>query len=263
MATIIYWQDDETGQTESVQFDAVQSESHEDTLAITEHPVEQGANITDHARELPARFSVEGYVSTIPNAALDDDAVLELIVLNVPTMADPGTKIIQLDVPGSPLQPSLTGLLQAGAAAVTSALTGGPNHRATVRGDIRRQVLPLRAQVLKQSTPRNRVRDVYDALLKAQSRKLLCTVATRFREHFDMLIERVAAPRTVEDGSKVLFQLDLKRIRIAASETVESPRPAEVRGQLTKSAGSQAVKTAPDPEPRRSLLRSGILSLGG
>lgn len=34
--------------------DAVLEERHEDTLVITEHPVEQGAVITDHAYKMPA-----------------------------------------------------------------------------------------------------------------------------------------------------------------------------------------------------------------
>jgi hypothetical protein len=257
--TTLYWQDDDTGATEFVAFDAVMTEGHEDVMTITEHPVEQGANVTDHAREEPTRLTVEGFVSGMPTLA-DDDARFESVPLTVETMADPGTKTIQLDVPGAPIQPSVSGLLQAGIGAISNAITGGPNHKATVRGDPRRTTVARRAQMLRQSSPRNRVRHVYDLLLKAQSRKLLVTAQTGVREHFDMLIERVAAPRTTADGTGAKFQVDLKRIRVAASETVQSPQPAELRGQLTKKAGSQTVKNAADPEPRRSILKSAVSS---
>ena len=91
---------------------------------------------------------------------------------------------------------------------------------------------------------RNRIRDVYDLLLKAQSRRLLVSVQARYREHFDMLIERVAQPRAVEDGSSARFQIDLKRIRVSDSQTVAAPKPAETRGAGSKNKGSQATKPA-------------------
>lgn len=257
----LYWQDDETGETESVTLDATQTETHEDALTITDHPVEVGANIVDHAREEPTRLTVEGFVSGMPTLA-DDDANFESVPLTVETMADPGTKTIQLDVPGAPIQPSVSGLLQAGIGAISNAITGGPNHKATVRGDPRRTTVARRAQMLRQSSPRNRVRDVYDLLLKAQSRRLFVTVQTTMREHFDMLIERIAVPRTTEDGTGSKFQVDLRRVRVAASETVQSPKPAEARGTLTKNKGSQAAKNAKNPE-LRSTLRSGVIAVFG
>src|SRR5574344_2345239 len=44
-------------------FDAVIEESHEDGLEITEHPVEQGAAISDHAFVKPMRVTVRAGVS--------------------------------------------------------------------------------------------------------------------------------------------------------------------------------------------------------
>lgn len=41
-----------------ITFDAVIEESHEDTLEITEHPVEHGASMSDHAFRTPARVSI-------------------------------------------------------------------------------------------------------------------------------------------------------------------------------------------------------------
>lgn len=40
-------------------FDVVVSEEHEDTLAITSHPVEQGAAISDHAYRKPATVTIK------------------------------------------------------------------------------------------------------------------------------------------------------------------------------------------------------------
>ena len=40
-------------------FDAVLREDHTETVKVTEHPVQTGANISDHAYNLPARLTME------------------------------------------------------------------------------------------------------------------------------------------------------------------------------------------------------------
>ena len=81
--TTLFWQDPDSGETEILAFDAVVSLSPEDSVTITDHPVEQGSNITDHARDEPERLSIEGIVSTVPNVAVDDDAELSSLDLEV------------------------------------------------------------------------------------------------------------------------------------------------------------------------------------
>lgn len=46
-----------------IQFDVTLDESHEDGLEITEHPVEHGANINDHAYLKPASVAIRAGVS--------------------------------------------------------------------------------------------------------------------------------------------------------------------------------------------------------
>ena len=43
--------------------DVIIEESHEDSLEITSHPVEQGANISDHAFKKPKTLTIRGGVS--------------------------------------------------------------------------------------------------------------------------------------------------------------------------------------------------------
>lgn len=49
-----------------VQLDATVNEAHERSAAVTQHPVEQGVNITDHVRPEPATISIDGVVSGTP-----------------------------------------------------------------------------------------------------------------------------------------------------------------------------------------------------
>lgn len=49
-----------------VQMDATLSEVHTSEADVTEHPVEEGANITDHIRRLPEAVEINGIVSNTP-----------------------------------------------------------------------------------------------------------------------------------------------------------------------------------------------------
>ena len=78
-------------------FDVVVSEEHEDTLTIAKHPVEQGANISDHAYRNPCKVVIRGassestyglpvwdpYNATLYNALLEQELSFdELSVLS-------------------------------------------------------------------------------------------------------------------------------------------------------------------------------------
>lgn len=61
MATIIVFADDT-----SLRLDAALSQGHERSAEITQHPVEQGADVTDHVRGKPHGLSVQGFIARFP-----------------------------------------------------------------------------------------------------------------------------------------------------------------------------------------------------
>jgi hypothetical protein len=52
----------------AIEFDVVVSEAHDAEVEVTEHPVEQGANITDHARVKAEAVTLDALVSNTPLA---------------------------------------------------------------------------------------------------------------------------------------------------------------------------------------------------
>lgn len=59
--------------------DVTMREDHEDELAITDNPVEQGASITDHSFKIPARLTVEvGYSNSSQNSGGDPNYVQDM-----------------------------------------------------------------------------------------------------------------------------------------------------------------------------------------
>jgi hypothetical protein len=55
---------------DSLVVDCTISESHEASVTVTKHPVEDGAKITDHARPEPVTLTIEGMVSNTPIASV-------------------------------------------------------------------------------------------------------------------------------------------------------------------------------------------------
>ena len=49
-----------------LEFDASISETHSDELEVSDHPVEEGSDITDHVRLLPNMFEMTGIVTNTP-----------------------------------------------------------------------------------------------------------------------------------------------------------------------------------------------------
>lgn len=235
--TTLYWQD-LSGQTVSVRLDVITSESHEDTVTISDHPVEEGVVITDHARDEPSALYVEGCVSNVPMPG-QQGVSSGSIPLSVDYGAPRGTTSITLDVPTPPVPLNPAGAVRAGIGALGRAISGKP--KATVWGKWRSANAKLRASVIQHSGPKNRPKEVYDLLLSAVAQKALITVQTALREYTDMQITRLAPARSVEGGTKVVFQIDLRKIRIASSETVQAPVPIEARGAAKVNAGAQAA----------------------
>jgi len=53
-------------QIATIEVDVAITESHETDCDVTENPVEDGANITDHVQVKPAKLTIEGLVSDTP-----------------------------------------------------------------------------------------------------------------------------------------------------------------------------------------------------
>ncbi len=75
------------GNTLSLRFDAVSTETNEALMQITDHPVEVGANVVDNARAMPITITIEGYVSNAPmvsNPGMDGVLAVQSVPLDLP-----------------------------------------------------------------------------------------------------------------------------------------------------------------------------------
>jgi hypothetical protein len=255
----MYWTDPVSGLTNGVDFDVVLSETHENELTLTSHPVETGAAMTDHATEEPDLLTLECFMGDVANPRTDDDVSQQLVDVSVPGFSDPGTEQITLNIPRPPLSFSPTLLVRAGIGALVDAIAGAP--QGTFRGKARAATQAFSVVLAQQTAPRDRVRDVYETLLDAQQKRALITVQARLREHSDMILTRLPAAQNDDTGNGAQFDIELKRIRVADTETVRAPQPAEKRGQTSKSGGSQHAGADPKAPAKEAVFQSTLLQI--
>ena len=259
--TTLLWTDADSGEGLLLTFDATTSETKDDSTDITDHPVEDGSDVTDNARDSPALLTIEAIVSETPNRQLDDDVSLADVELTIHDRESGGTTTFALDIPSPPVQFSESVLIQAGIGALKGALFGAP--KATAIAPTKERTRTLTASAFQQDSDRNRARDVYDKLLLLRSQHVtLDLIQTAYRDYTDMMVARVSQPRASGDGRSAKFQIDFKQITIATSQTVAAPKPAVTRGNTTQSKGSQGTKPADKAAAHESVAHVMLDSLG-
>ena len=216
MSTVVTWTDD-AGAVVSLELDVDLQESHDLSSEITEHPVEEGADVTDHVRPRLRRVSIEGYVSDTP--MLGNPGVAELAEF----------VSLELQIPEKPRQLSLSAGLQAGVGAVKEAVFG--------------PTPPIKVTMLTLDDFKSRKRAVYDALEDARLNARLCRVITSLHEYDNMLIEQVTPSRTPDSGNGATFAFTTKEIIRVSSDVTVAPEPAELSGAVKVPAGAKNAKT--------------------
>lgn len=210
-ALVLSWKN-ASGALETVRFDAVTTESHEGSMNVTDHAVEIGANVVDHAREMPDILTIEGFVSSKPLSS------------NAPGLLAEAP--FDLKLPKKDVQISVT--------AITGAidnLLSPPPSQATV-------------QQASGSFP-TRVRDMFEKLTAARRARVLITAISAIDQVDSMLLTRVTVPRTHADGTGATFHLELRKIRLVSSESADAPDPVEKRAEIEANKGSQGKKELP------------------
>ena len=218
MSFIMLWKDQVSGQASFVSFDVVSEESIASVMAITEHPVEEGANVVDHARPQNIKINVEGYVSNKPlysNTGVEKLSSYQGVDLTVP-LPKRGLRPARrkLDLPTPPLKPNVAALVGAGIDAIKGAITGGTFIDLAPEDKPDASAIKVTALQPDGEFP-DRARAMWETLYFVQQARQLVSVSIKLALIDNMLIESLEGPRTIEDGSGASFRLSLTQIRIA------------------------------------------------
>jgi hypothetical protein len=217
--------------------DVTISEEWEQGAEVTEHPVEQGANVADHVRVALPKVTLEVFATNEPTAPGNNFAAMQLVGL-------PMTANVWMS---NSLLRGLT-LAAGGALAAAAGAAGGSNASAAVSlaGLAAASFVPPGQAV---ATPM--VASVYQfpggaddfvlltiqLLLSLKNTAQLITVNGSKQSEDNMVIEDFTYTRGEDEGTGATITLGLKQIRIVQTQTVSPPLPAIPRAAGQTNAG--------------------------
>jgi len=215
-------------------FDVTINEQHESKLEITEHPVEQGPDITDNARRTLDRFSCEVFVSNSPIADLNNFGGNQKKI-NLDNPAYRNGQPAKYDPPFAPTPGAVFGAVENAISSVADAIFGKDTSAPA-------------ADVLAFDTPFDAVVYSHQLLTWLQDYAKLVTVYTSADIYQNMLLEVQQLRREREDGDGGRYRLTFKQIRTVSLAFTDAPTPKDPRGEAPVDKGAKGTKDAPPAE---------------
>ena len=212
-------------------FDAITNEVPAYESDVTEVPVEEGPEVTDHIQLKNPRLKLQGNVSQTPLT----------------------------------LQQTVAAVVASGVSLATSsqfrenALNSGVQNLAGVAG----------ASLLGNAAGGDLTQGLADALaraalLDAWQRRARFNVITKRQQFNDMVIQKMSFPRDSNTGDQIVFDLDLKNIKVVSPLTVQLDTVSEDvvtsatgnadLGQQSKSAFDATTEAAADKTFAKSVF---------
>jgi hypothetical protein len=271
-------------QIASIWIDVSIREQHNSSAEVTRHPVEEGADVSDHVRLQADQLQIEGLVSNQP---------IELPGSHAQGVtADESGSLLQLDgmlakgttsttIEGEPT-PGLLGLVPGVDQALALLRVVGLDPRSKRQLEmVLPQMVPSRRTMqsvaLRFSREFDRVSAVHAALRAAFVARQPVQVITSLRVYEAMVMTDLTINRDASTAGALRFGTTVEEIRIVKSITglVGAPDPVNVRAKPSLDSGNQNTVQEPLPDSARdrvsaihqllpavSKLVSGFLGVG-
>lgn len=212
----------------SIQFDILLSESHSLESQVTEHPIETGAVVSDHIRELPRKGSLSGLVTNFPlktTATLPTEFLEKIAALGNQNYLDSFVSQYSTRRPG-----------------------------------------PTAADYEALQRPKNRAFDAWTMFKTLMAAKAPVVISTGLEKYYDAVVTKVLADREPKSGDAQEFRVEFQQIKVVtltevALTTVTKPlnlstatnRQASPKASKGKTGG----KEKPSPKPGTLIVKNG------
>jgi hypothetical protein len=245
MITLLYT--DKSGKLQTLDFDATLRELHTGTAQATEHPVESGADITDHVRPDRARLSADLFVTNTPIGKV----AASLGGANIPLQLEGTTRVMtsSAKVSGGGSFPIRVPGMRTAAAPISVTPAVREDKSYVVSGNVLQ--FPVRF---------DRVTDVWATLDGLRRSSSLVQVLSSLRTYDNMAISSLSTPVTVDDA--VTIAVEFTEIFVAESQTIDAPLPKEKRATKVKPQGPKATyELEPQQESRAHVGFDKVMAL--
>lgn len=208
-----------------LEFDVLTDEAHTRAATATSHPVEDGANISDHIRSEPASIVFRAVVSNKPIRNIRNDT----------------------SVSGSQQSVSLRTKTSSRKLNNVFVLPGPIVRRAELSAQ---SDTTTRVSVFAFASEFDRVTAVYDELTRLLNTGTLCSVVTSLKTLDSMALVGVEVARDAARGQSLDARLTFSAIRVVSTSTVVVPQSVRSRNR-----GGQSTRD-PDPAEEATATRT-------
>lgn len=227
------------GENKFLRFDLVLSETHKLTATATEHPVEKGANVTDHIRSELDAIDLSVFVTNTP---IHNENLLKVFG---DTRGSVQSSSLEVELYEAPLEPTPGSLFNAVGGALSTLLEGKKEYNSLT---------------LKFPTEFNSVSETLKILREVKETGQLVNIITPMWDYSNMALLSIDLPRTPGDGDAGKFSLSFKALRIVSTKQVANPIPTEPRGKQAVSKGAKG----PNPATKtKSVAKAAIDAVVG
>lgn len=211
-----------------IELDAIVSEGHELPSEATEHPVEEGVDITDHVRRKLVTLEIQGVVTSTPIVKTPDPATTaarEAVAKAV--------KAFEAELRGNAILNAIP--------IVGGVVAGGLNTKIREKAQSGRMMIEADGENPNQGRPSA----VWAELKRLWTEAQRVTVATTLGDYPSMVITNV---RTGGGVDSIEVSISLRELRVVSTEATEIPpellKPKDMGNQATKPAPAQAGAAA-------------------
>jgi hypothetical protein len=219
------------GPSQIIWFDATNVEGHGLSAEVTEHPVEDGPDITDHIRPQQDTFTMTAFVTNHPHHTVDQILAKLPRQANLVWGAQEGSiKPLSIQYTTAPFVPGLSNAINA----VGNALASGQG----IQGQ-----KTFITQTLQFDNQFDNVSEVYEALKALKDDATLVEVVTSIRSYENMIVKDVKMERDSQTGDGARFVIEFKEIRVVTTATVPAPKEVSAQAKVDKGVkGSKPVQ---------------------
>ena len=237
-------------------FDVVLTESPSFPTEITEHVVEDGADITDHVRVGLKSVALEVFVTNEPLNNLPQFGV-DYSTSSSGPFSIPSPSGQPLLIPGQPLLQGKEWVTLPLGVPIIGALYAheGPTLIAPDVGLGPSAPVQVNPNILTFPTQFDAVQGTHDLLDKLRTDVQLISIYGTKAIYDNMVIEHFSMTRSSETGSGATFSIQLKEIRKVASAIVTLPTPAKPRGSPPIAKGSQSTEPIKAGQKAKSVAK--------
>ena len=181
-------------------------ERHIDELEVTDHPVQQGAMISDHAFKRPA------------------EVTLHLGWSNSPTPV------------GGLLNPAISANLAIATGASLNGTVAGATNLYSLGSGVMGLQTALNGQALDQ------ISDIYQSLLQLQVERALFDIYTGKRHYTNMICKTLAAETDFKTAHSLPITMVCKQVILVNTQTVVLPKGSQLNPQNTASTANKGTQ---------------------